>query len=1183
MACLTTVSWGATLSGSITNSTSKSGRLYVMLMDQNGGQASGYGTSIANVAANATNIPYTIKGIRPGTYSKVYAWLDTRGTGYPYSDSPVGSTNPGSPINVSGADISGLNFSVQGQGPQTLTAPPNLDTSPMDGGVLVVWDTPQNANGIEIAEKYNVYWGTNPDVGPGVGKTVDGGSRTDIPARDDGHFFIPLPNDTSYYFAVEAVLGGSSAISRTATPTHIGAPTGGHSVTVQINFKTPPEAPLLAVLSSNNGALTGRLITAPVQNQTITIPVVQDGTYSLYLIYDKNNNGYYDTGDVNYTDSDELTPKVSVLGANVTLAPLNMAVSRNLEAAVMTQTQFAGMTYYQLNFDFHGQVKRPAHVVINSGQQMTETSIGQNSWGSFSLYAPVTAIPKIGDSYDLTVTYTDGTTEPLTLTVANVFNKSPKQTYPIGNTAPSSIKPRFAWNTLSGLPNSAYMYRLTLQEANNYGDYLWEKTLTPDQVSVQYDGPDLTTGKTYNWGIEMHDKYGNRSSSWQQFTPQASGPSITTLETTTLPCGSTTPIIITGTGFNNTPNQNAVYFNNSLVAVTPTSASNTQLTVNLPACSTAPSTGPIIIATNGQTVASDVEFTPTFTYNYYVTDKTITGMSGVQVEVADKPSIPAVFSNVNGLFSLSGIPTGIPYRLKFSKANYMPVYSAFLLNVSDVQVPQGPSYGFSIAQQPEFTSWGIQAGKGVIRGRTRDTNSSSDLGGVTVFAYSSNQNSYAYYTVAYTDPNNPNALISGLGASTHTDGKYYVLNVEEGDAITVGGSIDNYNISPRVFIGQADAMGQSSINGAPAVSISGFTPSSAVPGSIITINGTNFSTTTSSNIVCFGMICTTPGNAILTQLTVAVPCGAQNGPISVTVNGQNAFSADSFTIPAPTITNIFPTQGPLNAGVTITGTNFGGCPGDQVRFTNNLPTFASWSPTTQVTANAPFGATTGPIRVTTGGGTATSGTFTVLPSPAVSSATPDSGPIGTVITVTGNFYDLNPAIYNVQVDGFAATVNSVGANTLTFTIPNGIQSFAQWSLQYYGQQYWNAGFTVTPKLAVAISGTGSGTVNSVPSGSICNGAWCRNYDSGAAVTLTASPSIGSEPGVWGGDCAGSASSPCILTMNSNKAVTANFLIQDNARLNNDTTPYPTILAAYDAATLPGTVIKLRDRGHSWKP
>ena len=88
-------------------------------------------------------------------------------------------------------------------------------------------------------------------------------------------------------------------------------------------------------------------------------------------------------------------------------------------------------------------------------------------------------------------------------------------------------------------------------------------------------------------------------------------------------------------------------------------------------------------------------------------------------------------------------------------------------------------------------------------------------------------------------------------------------------------------------------------------------------------------------------------------------------------------------MPAPTITSFTPAFGPTGTSVTITGTNFSGTVSGAnftttgVTFNNVAATFVVNS-ATQITATVPSTATTGRIRVTTPGGTATSATdFTV--------------------------------------------------------------------------------------------------------------------------------------------------------------------------------------------------------------
>jgi hypothetical protein len=88
----------------------------------------------------------------------------------------------------------------------------------------------------------------------------------------------------------------------------------------------------------------------------------------------------------------------------------------------------------------------------------------------------------------------------------------------------------------------------------------------------------------------------------------------------------------------------------------------------------------------------------------------------------------------------------------------------------------------------------------------------------------------------------------------------------------------------------------------------------------------------------------------------------------------------TFTVtPAPTISSISPTSGPVGTVVTITGTNFGSPQGNGfVRFNGTQATqINSWT-ASSIKAVVPTGAATGPIIVTAPGGVSSnSKTFTV--------------------------------------------------------------------------------------------------------------------------------------------------------------------------------------------------------------
>lgn len=77
-------------------------------------------------------------------------------------------------------------------------------------------------------------------------------------------------------------------------------------------------------------------------------------------------------------------------------------------------------------------------------------------------------------------------------------------------------------------------------------------------------------------------------------------------------------------------------------------------------------------------------------------------------------------------------------------------------------------------------------------------------------------------------------------------------------------------------------------------------------------------------------------------------------------------------------------------------------------------------------------------------------------------------------------------------------------------------------------------FTVT----VTIVGSGGGTVISSPTGIDCPTACATAFDAQTDVTLTATPNGQSAFGSWSGAC---TATPCTITMDADKSVTAEFV------------------------------------------
>lgn len=86
--------------------------------------------------------------------------------------------------------------------------------------------------------------------------------------------------------------------------------------------------------------------------------------------------------------------------------------------------------------------------------------------------------------------------------------------------------------------------------------------------------------------------------------------------------------------------------------------------------------------------------------------------------------------------------------------------------------------------------------------------------------------------------------------------------------------------------------------------------------------------------------------------------------------------------------------------------------------------------------------------------------------------------------------------------------------------------------------------TITyPGVALTVAATDGGEVDSAPAGIVdctnAGGVCAANFSTGAAVTLTATPTSGFTLSSWGGDCSGTGTT-CVVSMSGPRTVIANF-------------------------------------------
>jgi hypothetical protein len=234
--------------------------------------------------------------------------------------------------------------------------------------------------------------------------------------------------------------------------------------------------------------------------------------------------------------------------------------------------------------------------------------------------------------------------------------------------------------------------------------------------------------------------------------------------------------------------------------------------------------------------------------------------------------------------------------------------------------------------------------------------------------------------------------------------------------------------------------GTFTVTASPPTIIS-FTPTSGPVGTAVDIQGTNFTGATSvtfNGTADPSFVVNSP-----TDITAHVPAGATTGTIAITTQAGTATSSGSFTvIPTPTISSFTPTSGPVGTSVDIQGTNFTGA--TSVTFNGTAdPSFIVNSPT-DITAHAPSGATSGPISVTTPGGTATSpSSYTVIAPPKITGFSPTSGHLGQQVTITGKNFT---GVTGVKLGTVSAKFSVNTPTKITVTVPTIPNGYYRWSV-----------------------------------------------------------------------------------------------------------------------------------------
>jgi uncharacterized protein (TIGR02145 family) len=242
--------------------------------------------------------------------------------------------------------------------------------------------------------------------------------------------------------------------------------------------------------------------------------------------------------------------------------------------------------------------------------------------------------------------------------------------------------------------------------------------------------------------------------------------------------------------------------------------------------------------------------------------------------------------------------------------------------------------------------------------------------------------------------------------------------------------------------------------------ISSLNPTSAAPGAVVKINGSNFSEVIAENVVKFNGTVAMVKSATKTQLSVEVPAQATTGKVVVTVSEKIVEGPEFKVIQTPTITGISPEKGFAGTVVEISCANFSDITGYKVLF-NGKEARVKSATTSKITAEAPEGVTTGKVTISYDGKTIEGPTFTITTLPTISTISPTKYFAEGTVEIEGTNFSTTSGDHNVFFNGIEAEIEEVTSTKITVNVPSNAVT-GKVTLTYSGKIIEGPTFTVIP-------------------------------------------------------------------------------------------------------------------------
>lgn len=222
--------------------------------------------------------------------------------------------------------------------------------------------------------------------------------------------------------------------------------------------------------------------------------------------------------------------------------------------------------------------------------------------------------------------------------------------------------------------------------------------------------------------------------------------------------------------------------------------------------------------------------------------------------------------------------------------------------------------------------------------------------------------------------------------------------------------------------------------------INSFTPKNGIDGDTLTIEGKNFGSVLSSNVVKIGSIPVSILTATSEKLKILIPSIPQSGSykIQVTSNGKSGIAAENLTIENPFISTFTPNKGPDGTTLTIKGDYFSYNKSFNKVYLNQMPCQVIESSRTQLKAITPFTLFVGTTKVIVNinGKINTPNNDYFIEGPYITDVNPLQGSYKDVVTISGEGFS---SIANENIVSFGplkVTILSTSNTKLSVVVPD---------------------------------------------------------------------------------------------------------------------------------------------------